>query len=549
MLKLKKFLKPYIGICIVSLAFLFLQVMMELNLPNYLSKIVDDGLQKGGIVSSIPEAVSADGMAFLQGFMTDEDKKTVGESFYKENELSVNLPEKLAKKFPLTTEKDAYILNADLDDATKENLEGIFGRSMYTFIDLSKQMASDGATTHGDAVDKTAGASFEVEKLYAITPMLAQLPKEVLQKSIDTATDQTQDTLLQTSATFIKGFYTELGCDIGKIQMNTIYKNGAIMLGISLLDVFAAIMVGFFSSRVGAAVARDLRHSVFKKVTDFSNNEFDKFSTASLITRTTNDVTQVQMVVQMALRMLCFAPAMGIGAIIMALSKCVSMSWIIALAVVVLIGTIALVSSIAMPRFKKMQQLVDKLNLVVRENLSGMLVIRAFDNQKFEEKRFDKANKDLTQNSLFVNRLMTFLMPFMMLVMNATMLLIIWNGSHQIAASNLQVGAMMAFMQYAMEVIMSFVMISMMFIMLPRAAVSGDRIYEVLSTESSINNPEKPEVFDCVPTQGKVEFKNVCFKYSGADENVLEDISFTANPGETTAFIGSTGSGKSTLIN
>ncbi|ADZ84273.1 ABC transporter ATP-binding protein [Cellulosilyticum lentocellum] len=326
-----------------------------------------------------------------------------------------------------------------------------------------------------------------------------------------------------------------------------ILQTGGIMLLISLGGVIAAILVGLIASKVGAGVARTLRRHVFEKVSSFSNAEFDKFSTASLITRTTNDITQIQNLVTMMIRMMFYAPIMGVGGIILALSKDVSMSWIIILAVVILIGLIVVISIIVLPRFKKVQSLIDKLNLIVRENLSGMLVIRAFNTQKFEEKRFDEANKDLMKVNLFVNRVMTFMMPAMMLLMNLISVLVIWVGSHRVGAGQLEVGDMMAFMQYTMQIIMSFLFISMMFIMIPRASVSGRRVSEVLETELTIIDQK-----NALPIEkaiGVIEFKNVSFSYPGAEEPVLHDVSFVAKPGETTAFIGATGSGKSTLIN
>ena len=320
------------------------------------------------------------------------------------------------------------------------------------------------------------------------------------------------------------------------------------MLLITLVSALSAICVALLAARISAGLSRDLRRDLFHRVESFSNAEFDQFSTASLITRTTNDITQVQMVVMMGIRMLCYAPIMAIGGITMAVRKSVSMTWIIALAVIVLLCVIGVVFSIAMPKFKKMQKLIDRLNLVARENLTGLMVTRAFSNQAFEEKRFDQSNRDLTDNQRFVNRVMTVLMPVMMFVMNGVSLLIVWIGSHQIAQSQMQVGDMMAYMQYAMQVIMSFLFISVIFIMVPRASVSAGRIADVLETEPCIQDPKDPK--DFVPEKkGWVEFDHVSFRYEGAEEDVLHDISFTAKPGQTTAFIGSTGSGKSTLVN
>ena len=345
----------------------------------------------------------------------------------------------------------------------------------------------------------------------------------------------------------IEGDVIPEGIDLAKSQTNYIIKTGAKMLGVTLIITIASILVSFIATRVAAKVAQNLRTDLFKKVQSFSDTEFEKFSTASLITRTTNDVTQIQNLIISGIRLVFFAPIMGIGALIMIINRNASMTWILGLACALIIALIIMVFVIAVPRFKKIQQLIDKLNLVSRENLSGVMVSRAFRTQEYEENRFDKVNTDLTKINLFVNRVMTIMMPAITFIMNGVMLVIVWVGADQIAASKLQIGDMMAFMQYGMHVIMSFLMMSMMFIMFPRSAVSANRINEVLETEPIIKNPNKRKKFKKDKT-GYVEFKDVSFKYEGADEYVLENISFTAKPGETTAFIGSTGSGKSTLI-
>lgn len=388
----------------------------------------------------------------------------------------------------------------------------------------------------------------DMSKLGELVPMLAMLPQGMVDDAIAAAAATPESMLSQTAAVFTKGFYMQLGADTDAMQTSYIFRTGGKMLLMALLLAVCAISVGFCGSRMGAGIARDLRRDIFAKVTSFTNNEYDKFGTASLITRSTNDVTQVQGLVTMGLRIMCYAPIIGIGGTIMALSKSVSMAWVIALAVVLILGLICTISAIAMPRFKIMQQLVDKLNLVSRENLSGMMVIRAFATQDFEEKRFDKANKDLADNNLFVFRAMATMMPVMMLVMNGVSLLIVWVGGHQIADSAMQVGDMMAFIQYTMQIIMSFLMISMMFVMVPRASVSAGRIADVLASETSVQDAPQPRHLP-EKVKGLVQFNDVSFHYEGADENVLEHVTFTARPGETTAFIGSTGSGKSTLIN
>jgi len=345
----------------------------------------------------------------------------------------------------------------------------------------------------------------------------------------------------------VKAEYTALGMDTNQLRTNYILRVGLDMLLISLLSVICVILVSYFSARTGSGFSRDLRKAVFQKVTAFSPAELETFSTASLITRSTNDVTQLQMLIIMGLRMVIFAPIMGIGGTIRALNTAPGMWWIIAVAVLILLGVIGVVFSIALPKFKIVQSLIDRLNLVVRENLSGMMVVRAFNRQGFEEERFDRANKELTSTNLFINRIMVVMMPLMMLIMNGLTLAIIWVGAKQVANSTMQVGDMMAFMQYAMQIVFSFLMMSIMFIILPRAAVSGDRIAAVLATEPTIKDPEVPATFP-QPFKGTVEFRDVCFMYPDSEECVIENISFTANPGETTAFIGSTGSGKSTVI-
>jgi ATP-binding cassette subfamily B protein len=354
--------------------------------------------------------------------------------------------------------------------------------------------------------------------------------------------------IVQGAANAVKAEYEALGMNVDKIQSNYIFSTGFLMILLSLLSAVCIVIVGFLASKVAAGLAKNLRRLVFTKVESFSNTELDKFSTASLITRTTNDITQIQNLMVIMIRMVFYAPILGVGGIIKAIDKSSSMSWIIVVAVISLLGLISVVFSIALPKFKAIQKLVDRLNLVTRENLSGMMVIRAFNTQKFEEQRFDKANKDLTDVNLFVSRVMITLFPIMMFIMNAITLLIVWVGAHQIADLTMQVGDMMAYMQYAMQIIFAFLMMSFMFIMVPRAAISAQRISEVLETEATIIDPENPKKFDD-DNNGVVEFKNVSFKYPGAEEDMLKNISFKAMPGQTTAFIGSTGSGKTTLVN
>jgi ATP-binding cassette subfamily B protein len=382
--------------------------------------------------------------------------------------------------------------------------------------------------------------------------MLANLPSSQIQK-IQSAIDKQFGTIgdkliIQMAVVSVKAEYSALGMNINSIRNNYILRTGLIMLLLTFLSAASTVAVGYFAARTAGGLSRDLRKKVFDKVENFSNAEFDKFSTASLITRSTNDITQIQMLVIMLMRIVLYAPILGIGGIFRALAKSTSMSWIIAVAIIVLLSIILVVFSIALPRFRIIQKLIDRLSLVTRENLSGMMVIRAFNTQKFEEDRFDRANIDLTSTNLFINRIMVIMMPVMMLIMNGLSLLIIWVGAHQVAQSSMQVGDMMAFLQYAMMIVMAFLMMSIMFIMVPRASVSAGRVAEVLDSSSIINDPKDAKQFDSA-LYGVVEFKNVSFRYPGAEEDVLHDVSFTTNPGQTTAFIGSTGSGKSTIVN
>ena len=382
--------------------------------------------------------------------------------------------------------------------------------------------------------------------------LLAQMPASQLAAIRQMAAQQlapVPDSIINQSAvSYLAAEYRAIGIDVGNIQTGYILSIGGLMLLLALLGAVCSIIVGFISARVAAAFARDTRRKVFNRVEHFSNSEFDKFSTASLITRSTNDIQQIQMVLVMLLRFVFYAPIIGIGGIILALGEDVSMSWIIAAAVMAVLSLIGVILAVSISKFKLMQKLVDKVNLVTREILTGLMVIRAFNTQNYEEKKFDRANVDLTGNQLFVNRVMVFMMPAMMLIMNGVMLMVIWFGAKQVDMGAMQVGNMMAFMQYAMQIIMAFMMVSMVFIMVPRAAVSAQRISEVLETEPVINDPEKPQKFDG-NVKGHIEFQNVSFKYPGAEDYVLKDISFTARPGQTTAFIGGTGSGKSTLVN
>lgn len=537
---LKTYLKPFAALVLACILLLFGQAMCDLTLPNLMSDIVNTGIQLGGVDEAAPAVLNQQAVDLLTLFMNDAEAGTF-KNAYTPVEHRSDEETKLAKTYENIQDMDAVALS---EDADVQAVGDAYGKAAYAFMTFLKDY---GAQT-GQAVDTESGVQdMDMRQLYAVIPMLQQMPKEAFSEAIDSAENAQSMIGSQVGATFTKLFYKELGVDLGAKQVRYIVMKGLEMLGIALLGVLAAVLVGFFASRISSGVAKQMRSDVFRKVESFSNTEFDKFSTASLITRTTNDVTQVQMLISMGLRLMCYAPIMGVGGIIFALQKSVSLSWIIALAVIVLLGLVVVLLNVAMPKFKSLQRLTDRLNLVSRENLSGMLVVRAFTNEKFEEARFDKANEDLTRTNRFTQRVMSITMPIMMLIMNLVTLLIMWVGGHAIAESTMQVGDMMAYIQYTMQIIMSFLMISMIFIMVPRAMVSADRVQEVLTTELSIKEPENPVTLG--NESGELRFDDVSFRYGNAEEDTLSHISFTAKPGQTTAFIGATGAGKSTLIN
>lgn len=537
---LKTYLKPFAALVLACILLLFGQAMCDLTLPNLMSDIVNTGIQLGGVGEAAPAVLNQQAVDLLTLFMNDAEAGTF-KNAYTPVEHGSDEEAKLAKTYENIKDMDAVALS---EDADVQAVGDAYGKAVYAFMTFLKDY---GAQT-GQAVDTESGVQdMDMRQLYAVIPMLQQMPKETFSEAIDSAENAQSMIGSQVGATFTKLFYKELGVDLDAKQVRYIVIKGLEMLGIALLGVLAAVLVGFFASRISSGVAKQMRSDVFRKVESFSNTEFDKFSTASLITRTTNDVTQVQMLISMGLRLMCYAPIMGVGGIIFALQKSVSLSWIIALAVIVLLGLVIVLLNVAMPKFKSLQRLTDRLNLVSRENLSGMLVVRAFTNEKFEEARFDKANEDLTRTNRFTQRVMSITMPIMMLIMNLVTLLIMWVGGHAIAESTMQVGDMMAYIQYTMQIIMSFLMISMIFIMVPRAMVSADRVQEVLTTELSIKEPENPVTLG--NESGELRFDDVSFRYGNAEEDTLSHISFTAKPGQTTAFIGATGAGKSTLIN
>ena len=542
MLKLFKYLKKSIAPILVIVLFLIGQAICDLSLPDYTSKVVNVGVQQGGIENSVPDVIRASEVDKLMLFMDENDKNTVLSNYnYLDN---ASLSDK-----DLTGDEPVYELNTK-DEETIEKLNDIFGRPMLVVeglesdSDETKEMKEQMLSSLPPQM--LGGGDVDIFKVFA------SMPKEQLSKltsSINEKFGEMPDSIItQMSISYVKGEYKDLGIDIDKLQTNYMFLAGAKMLGIAFLSALATIVVGFLGSRVAATLGKNLRGKVFNKVMSFSNTEMDKFSTASLITRSTNDIQQVQMLVVMMLRVVIYSPIIAIGGIIKVTKTNTSMTWIIAVAVIAILSLVMILFIVVMPKFKIAQKLVDRVNLVTREILTGIPVIRAFSTQKYEEKRFDKANLDLTNTNIFVNRVMACMMPAMMFVMNAISVLIMWNGAHGVDSGTMQVGDMMAFIQYTMQIIMSFLMISAISIMIPRAAVCVQRIDEVISTDLVIKDKKQTENFK-EDKKGYIEFNDVSFRYPNAEEDVLSNISFIAKPGETTAFIGSTGSGKSTLIN
>ena len=549
MLKLLKYAKPYWLLLALAIALLFAQANFDLALPDYLSRIVNTGIQQGGVEDALPAAIRAEEMDKAVLFMNNADKESVLAAYTLVDQNSADYPTYL-EQYPALANKPIYVLNT-LDQAELDRLDPIMAKALLAVSGIEKALADPAAAAQMSG----QFGGFDLTKLppgVDVFAMLAQMPEEQRASIADSMNEKFAalgDTMIaQAAAGVVKNEYQALGMDMDGLQNDYIMTVGGWMILLTLASGVCTVIVGYLSAKIAAGMARDIRRDVFEKVEHFSNTEFDKFSTASLITRTTNDVTQIQMVVMMMVRMMFYAPLIGIGGIIKVIAKDSPLAWLIGVAVLMLVGLIILVFSLSLPKFKLIQKLVDRLNLVSRENLSGMMVIRAFNMQEFEEQRFDKANVDLTAVSLFINRVMVVMMPLMMLIMNVLMLGIIWFGAKQVADANMQVGDVMAFIQYAMQIVMSFLFLSMMFIIIPRASVSADRIHEVLATQPHIHDPQEPKKFPA-PFKGSVEFRNVSFRYPGADADALENINFTAQPGQTTAFIGSTGAGKSTIVN
>ena len=544
MKNLFKYAASYWKAMIAILLILVLQAYCDLSLPAYTSDIVNVGIQQGGIEDEVPRRIATEEMEKLLLFVSEDDQQTVMDAYTEDN---------------TSYKKDAYVLKDSVaeDEHTLRKLKDTLQIPMMmtsgieSGSDTTKQMEDKLKEQMSQGMSQGMPQSVPLDDM-SMFDLLKMLPAEqrtTMVEKIEEQMSEMPDTILdQAAVSFCKSAYKDLGMDMDQTQIHYLLKTGGQMAALALLGMAASIMVAFLASRVGASAGRDLRSGVFHKVVGFSNNEFNHFSTASLITRSTNDIQQIQMLIVMLLRMVLYAPILAIGGVLQVMKTNVSMSWIIGLAVIIIAFVVLLLFLVVMPKFKVLQNLVDKLNLVTREILTGLPVIRAFSTEKHEEERFDDANRTLTKTNLFVNRAMTFMMPVMMLVMNGVSVLIVWTGAHGISDGQMQVGDMMAFIQYTMQIIMGFLMLCMISIMLPRAAVAADRVEEVLKSETMIHDPKQEKHF---PEDGKgvLTFNHVSFCYPGADEDVLEDITFTAKPGETTAIIGSTGSGKSTLVN
>lgn len=529
MTKIFKQLGRHWAACLAVVALLVVQAYCDLSLPDYTSKIVDTGIQQGGIESPVPDTIRDTTLQALELLMTEDDVALADAAYGDPDADGVRM------------------LNSDADTAALE--------SAFTTPDIVLYMAAaQNAATAAGTTDTVTPTSYDLDAVATQFAAMAQAPgaREMLQAQLADAAaslnDSVADSLSSQAMLLVALEYDAQGI-AHDVQMSYLLRTGGQMLALTLLMVAVAIAVGFIASRVSAAIGRDLRRDVFKTVVGYSNAEIEKFSTASLITRTTNDIQQVQFTCVILLRMVAYAPILGIGGILHVASGNTGLEWIIFVAVAALLVLITVLMNVAMPKFKQMQTLVDRLNLVSREILTGIMPIRAFSREKFEEERFDKANTDLMKTQLFTNRTMVAMMPFMTLIMNGTSLLIVWFGGKAMDLGNMQVGEMIAFITYTMQIVMSFLMLSMVAVMLPRAGVAADRIDEVIKTPAAIHDPAAPKALPEGGTKGVVAFNDVSFRYPGSDEDALEHISFTAKPGQTTAIIGSTGCGKSTLLN
>ena len=557
MFKLIKYLRKSTFAIAVIVMLLVIQAVCDLALPEYTSNIVNVGIQQGGVEDAVPSIIRESQLEKILLFLDEDDKEYVLDnySYIDSKDLSDESLDTYKDKYPEIVNEPLYELK-NVQDETRQKLNDILAKPSL----VVSGMEGDSSETNAMKEElinnlpkemlKSQGSEqtgeIDVFKIFSIMPVenFSKIKSQINEKF-----DDMPDAIItQGAVSAVRAEYEVIGIDTDKNQKNYILLAGAKMLLIAFGSMIASVVVGYIAAKVAGKVGRDLRGKVFSKVLDFSSAEMDKFSTASLITRSTNDIQQIQMLMVMLLRLVFYAPILGIGGVIKVFSTNTSMAWIIGVAVLSILGIVIVMFAVVMPKFKMIQKLVDKLNLVTREILTGLQVIRVFGTEKHEEERFDKANKDLTKVNLFVNRIMSCMMPIMFFIMNAISVLIVWVGAKSIDSGTMQVGDMMAFIQYTMQIIISFLMLSVVSVMLPRASVSANRIDEVLTTELMIKDSERKETFD-IEKKGVVEFNNVSFKYPDADENILSNISFTAKPGQTTAFIGSTGSGKSTLIN
>ena len=562
--KLFKNLKPYWKSVLIIVVLLAVQAFCDLSLPQYTSDIIDVGIQNSGVAHILPEKITAEELERAQLFMTDAEQKQ-WQNAYDGEDRSADLSEKDLDELdsdlivPILLNYQMSMMNEDsfrqmlaqqqTDPNAAEQMQ------QMSIADIGASMGVElkpfQRTEEDDDGNETTVTCVDVRPLFAAMQQSGQLSEEAItemRSQLEEMLDTMGDSLVQSmGVAYAVQCDKDAGLDVDKIQTSYLWRTGGKMMAMAFAMMAAAICVGYVASRVGAGVGRDLRGKVFRRVMQFSSAEMDQFSTASLITRSTNDVQQVQMVTAIFLRMLLYAPILGVGGVLKVVHTGAGMGWVIVLAVLVILGIVSVLMSIAMPKFQKMQTLVDKVNLVSREILTGLSVIRAFGREKTEEKRFDQANRDLTKTNLFVNRVMTFMMPIMMLIMYSLTILIVWVGAHRVDGGSMQVGSMTAFITYAMMIVMSFLMLTMMSVMLPRASVAAGRIDEVLQTETSVKEPEAPKHLESC--QGLLRFDHVSFRYPHAEEDALSDISFTAEPGKTTAIIGSTGCGKSTLVN
>ena len=573
MKKLFRFLKPYSGSVLMILIVLMVQAYCDLSLPTYTSDIVNVGIQQSGITEKVPDEIAKEDLEHLLLFVPSAQQKTVQEAF-EESQKSYDYDGKvLALKESVKEEQEEELasvlavpmmmvsgIDSGSDTAVQmeEEMRQKMKEQMQAAAQGQMQAAAQGqmqavpqAQMQAEVQSQTETKLPDVDSmtLYEMIGMMDPKQRDPMIDQMEEQMAKLPETMTEQAATvYVKAAYEKIGLDTGKMSSSYIMQTGAKMLGLAALGMLASILVGLMASKVAAGIGQGLRRDVFQKVVGFSNAEFDKFSTASLITRSTNDIQQIQLLMVMLLRMVLYAPIMAAGGVWKVFNTNVDMCWIIGLGILMILLVVIALFVLVMPKFEIVQNQIDRLNLVSREILTGLPVIRAFGTQEYEEERFDGANKDLTKTNLFVNRAMTFMMPMMMLIMNAVTVLIVWVGGHSINDGAMQVGDMMAFIQYTMQIIMSFLMICMISVMLPRAAVSAERVDEVLKSQTLIHDPKEAKTFS-KEGKGEVCFDHVSFRYPGAEEYVLEDISFTAKPGETTAFIGSTGSGKSTLVN